>query len=367
MTNSPSSFGPSRSLARDPSSFSDYHVVVVGKTGGTNVGASLYRAAEQRGYEASIVDMGRAYDGPWWQRAFCWHVLGHRPPRLNTFSRNLVDHVREVQPDVLLTTGLAPITGVALAAVKNAGIRCVNFSTDDPWNPNHRARRFFEALPHYDVVFTPRHANEDQFRRAGCRTEYLPFGYDPELFYPVGLSDEERRRLQTDALFVGGADDERVELLTPLIESDVELTLYGDYWEDYDETAPYTRGHGSPGTLRKATRAARVNLCLVRRANRDGHVMRSLEIPAIGACMVVEDTAEHRALFGSPDEAVRYFDSSTDLVDTVRDLLDCPEERTRLAQSVHKEIVEIGHHTYADRLDTMIAATLGADQARRAA
>ena len=53
--------------------------------------------------------------------------------------------------------------------------------------------------------------------------------------------------------------------------------------------------------------AAKVNLCLVRRAKRDGHVMRSFEIAAVGGCMLAQDTDEHREIFGPEGEAVRLF------------------------------------------------------------
>jgi spore maturation protein CgeB len=82
--------------------------------------------------------------------------------------------------------------------------------------------------------------------------------------------------------------------------------------------------------------------------------MRSLEIPAVGACMLVEDTEEHRDLFGDDGQTVRYFDSSSAMVDIARRLLGDPPERARLAEAVHRRITS-GGHTYRDRLVTMLA------------
>ena len=60
-------------------------------------------------------------------------------------------------------------------------------------------------------------------------------------------------------------------------------------------------------TIRAASASAKVCLCLVRRANRDGHTMRSFEAAAIGGCILAEDTADHREIFGPEDYAARYF------------------------------------------------------------
>lgn len=318
------------------------------------MGASLLRAGREEGHEVQMMDMCQAFGGPWLQRVVSWHLLGHRPPRLRTFSERVVDRVKSLRPDAVIATGTAPITASGLQAIGALDVPLLNYATDDPWNPNHKASWFLKALPHYDVVFTPRRANEEDFRALGCRTVYLPFGYDQSLFSPVSLSDEERRALRADVLFVGGADDDRVDLLAPLAESELNFATYGDYWEEYDTTAQCARGHGSPETICRATWAADIALCLVRRANRDGHVMRSLEIPAIGACMLVEDTPEHRMLFGSDGETVRYFDSSETLVHRARRLLQNPKERCRLRKAVRQRVVEEGNHTYRDRLRTML-------------
>jgi spore maturation protein CgeB len=96
-----------------------------------------------------------------------------------------------------------------------------------------------------------------------------------------------------------------------------------------------------------------VSLILVRRANRDGSAMRSFEIPACGACCVVEDTEEHREMFGPYGEAVLYFRTSAELVSRVSEAFSDPELRQRLRRNVHKAITA-RPNTYADRLKTIM-------------
>jgi spore maturation protein CgeB len=234
------------------------------------------------------------------------------------------------------------------------GVYRLNYLTDDPWNPAFRARWFLEALPLYDKVFSPRRANIAELVKLGCQAvEYMPFAFDHQLCYPQPADAKELSHLSADILFVGGADRDRIPVIAALAAAGFSIALYGDYWERFPETRPYFRGYGSPETLRKATDAARVALCLVRRANRDGHVMRSFEIPAICACMLVEDTEEHREIFGLDGETVVYFRCIPDMIEKARWLLDRPAERQMLAAAAHSRIVN-GCHTYRDRLAAML-------------
>jgi spore maturation protein CgeB len=75
----------------------------------------------------------------------------------------------------------------------------------------------------------------------------------------------------------------------------------------------------------------------------------------MGGCMLVEDTAEHRTIFGENDDAVVYFRSVSEGVSGARALVADPARRNRLATKAHA-LVASGHHTYTDRLRTMVAA-----------
>jgi spore maturation protein CgeB len=83
--------------------------------------------------------------------------------------------------------------------------------------------------------------------------------------------------------------------------------------------------------------------------------MRSLEIGAIGGCMLAEDTGEHHELFGPEGEAVRYFQSPAEAAAKARALISDASERRRLAATLLQRIAR-GGHTYGDRLASMIAA-----------
>ena len=219
-----------------------------------------------------------------------------------------------------------------------------------------RSNWHLRALPFYDLVFSPRRSNLDDFQRLGCpKVHYLPFGYDETLFAsPVQSGDTPAH----DVLFVGGADADRAAFMTEFMRHGPPVAVAGGYWERYPAFRAYALGTKPPEVIRALTAAAKVNLCLVRRANRDGHVMRSFEIAAAGGCMLAQDTDEHREIFGPEGEAVVYFRDAKEAAQRARALLCDSSERKRLAAGLHRRIVG-GAHTYAHRLATMLGIASG--------
>jgi hypothetical protein len=154
-------------------------------------------------------------------------------------------------------------------------------------------------------------------------------------------------------LFVGGADADRLPYTRALTEGGLSLDLYGSLWDRYPEFRPLCRGHADLALQRRLTPAAKMVLCLVRRANRDGHSMRSFEVPAMAGCMLLEDTPEHREIFGPDGECVTYFGSVAEMVSRARWLSEHPAERARLARAAHARVTG-GANTYANRLLEML-------------
>jgi spore maturation protein CgeB len=291
-------------------------------------------------------------------RSIWWHLGGHRPLRLKPFSAEVIRRCDQDKPSMVLTTGLAPLSTTALIQLRQRRITTACYLTDDPWNPQHRAPWFMSALRQYDHVFTPRRANFSELQALGHpRIYYLPFAYAPDIHHPPEpLSDSEAAPWKSDVLFIGGADQERASLMRDLDSAGLNLSLWGGYWNQMAGLQSRAKGHAGPSEFRKLVAHAGVNVCLVRRANRDGHSMRSFEIPAVGGCMVVEDTPEHREIFGPEDRTVRYFTTTKELVDKCRALIRSEEQQRRLAEAVGQHI-RTGKNTYGDRLASLLIST----------
>jgi hypothetical protein len=333
----------------------DHTLVLIGNPGVTHVGTHLQHAARNLGFRVIFVDTREAFVGPVWVQKMNWWLRGHRPPRLRQFSTRLVRLCQEVRPTWLVATGLAPLAAPALEEIGQLQITRLNYLTDDPWNPVHRAPWFMKALPLYDHLFSPRRANLPDLKAIGCqRVSYLPFAYAPEIHFPdPQLLEEKEEGEPADVVFAGGADRDRVPILAALLQAGFRVELYGGYWERFPATRVNAYGEADPQTLRRAIGRAKVALCLVRRANRDGHAMRTFEVPAIGACILAEDTLEHREIFGEEGGAAVYFQTIPEMMTKLQWLLRHDDERRRLARAAHSLIVK-GRNTYADRLREML-------------
>jgi spore maturation protein CgeB len=329
-------------------------LLLVGKFSPGHVGASLLSAARQRGIETLTCDSNDAFAAPRWLVRVNWHLLKRRPARLKRFSRSLVELCRQTSPDVMIATGSAPIDARALRKIGELGVHRVNYSTDDPWSSVHRSPWLHAALEQYDAVFSPRRSNLEQLRALGGPVvHYLPFAYDPALHFTNEAESIENGDGACDVLFVGGADRDRLSIVGELVGAGFNVALYGGYWDRYPLTRAAARGLATPEAIRQATHAASVSLCLVRRSNRDGHVMRSFEMAALGACMLVEDTDEHREVFGEDGDAVLYFRDVEEMIARLRWLLTHPVERVRLRNAVTARVAT-ANNTYASRLSRML-------------
>jgi spore maturation protein CgeB len=320
------------------------------------MGSYLAAAAKQMSLDYEIIDAVRAQARSRIVKSLYWRLRGRRPARLGRFSREIPDRCIATQRNLVLTTGNAPLDRLQIERLRELGIKVINYSCDDPWNPTQRADWFLSALPAYDAVFSPRHANLDDFRRCGVRAiHYLPFAYDPETHRP--WPKELAAGAPSDVLFVGGCDSDRLPLISALIDADMDVALFGGYWDQHPKTRSYCRGIASQDAIRAASAEAKICLCLVRRANRDGNTMRSFEAAAIGGCILAEATADHRELFGPNDHAVRYFSTNVEMVQQAKLLLADGAARHRLSVQL-RERFSGGRHTYAARLASMLKLTM---------
>lgn len=328
-------------------------LLIVGSPQNYHLGFMLLAGAKSIGLEVQLSDPTVAYQSSFLLKQFNWRLRSHRPTYLNRYSFELLKECEIYQPDVVLVTGIRPPNSSVVKAIKANGVVCLNYLTDDPWNKNHNTHWFFEALPHYTCILTPRQSNIDDLKTLGCAIRYMPFAYVPHLHYPDKPAVDKQNHFECDLLFYGGADADRVPYIEALLDSGFKVHLYGGYWSKQAKTRSAAKGIADIQTLRWSVSEAKITLCFVRRANRDGHSMRTFEAAAMGACMLVEDTGEHREIFGDEGMNVFYFDTQSSLIEKSQYLLAHPELRQKLATNVYKHITKTSN-TYSDRLTQIL-------------
>ena len=346
----------------DNSQGRNLRLLIIGNRSGSNVGGSFARACDEIGVSFSQIESEGAMRGPALPRRLLWHFWDHKPIRLEEFSAEVVEFCRTRRPSVILSTGIAPLTAEALGRIKKLGCYCTNYLTDDPWNPSHRSRWILRALPVYDHVFTTRRVNISDLRALGVRrVSYLPFAWDPTLCPEREYSENDLQDYSADIVFAGGGDLDRVPYFAALARAGFRVALYGSYWDRFAGTRRLARGQLEVSDLPKAIAGARIALCLVRRANRDGHCMRTFEVPAAGGCMLTEDTEEHREILGREGECVLYFRTMDEMIAKAKWLLQNNTERARLAFALRAHI-RTSSNTYANRMTQILEAVAKVDR-----
>jgi hypothetical protein len=73
----------------------------------------------------------------------------------------------------------------------------------------------------------------------------------------------------------------------------------------------------------------------------------------MGACVLAEDTQEHRALYGGEGQNVLYFGDVPELILKTRLLIGDPGLRSDLRRRCH-HLITSGAHRYVDRVSVLL-------------
>lgn len=321
---------------------------------------ALRELTEERGYQWRFFDEAQ-YELPGSNIGARLMRRIVRPVTEVALNFGLLTEARRFRPDVLLVVKGRYYWPRILECIKReTGAVLINYATDDPWNPRASSRHLLKAIPVYDIYASPRRAVLGDVQEAGCpRVAYVRFGYKPSVHYPeVPATPGEEARFSCDVGFVGGADPDRLSFFEALLQGlrkrlpGVSLGLYGGYWDSHPVLRRCARGFAVGRDYRLAISGAKVVVNLVRRANRDGHVMRTFEVPACGGFMLAERTDEHEEIFPAGC-GVDFFGSVEELVDKIAFYLPKDDERRRMAQRA-REAVIFGGHTYKNRLEEIL-------------
>jgi len=290
-------------------------------------------------------------------------ILRYRRHPVSTVALNheLMQEAAAFRPHLLLVLMGFPIEPGVLAAIRSeTGAIAVNYATDDPFNPRTGTPELLRSIPEYDLYATTKRAVMPDLKRAGVRdVRYVRFGYKSSVhFSDPPVAESEWKRFAADVAFAGEADADRLPFFRSLIGAipDLNLALYGGLWNRDRQLRRFFRGPVRGRDFRMALGGAKIVVNLVRRENRDDHVMRTFEGPACAAFMLHERTESHLEVFREGKEAA-FFESSDELIDKVRYYLTHEHERERIRQAGHARTLG-GGNSYGDRLEEILRTAL---------
>jgi hypothetical protein len=261
-------------------------------------------------------------------------------------------------PDILWIDKGLTLDAETLRAVRAHCPSCiiVGYSPDDMMSPGNQSRRFIAGLPEYDIYFTTKSYGVKELEKLGARrAHFISNAYDPSTHRPVVLSEQQRVELGEVVGFVGQWEAQRSASICQLAGAGVPVRVWGDDWSKCRYRSRFLRLESRPlwgNDYALALCAFDINLCFLRKSNRDLQTTRSLEIPACGGFMLAERTDEHRALFEEGKEA-EFFSSDAELVDKALYYIAHPAERRAIAEAGRQRCLCSGYSNQDRMLQMM--------------
>ncbi|MEQ8327955.1 MAG: glycosyltransferase [Parvibaculum sp.] len=270
-----------------------------------------------------------------WRKLGLAERIGTHATNIRMLNRAILDRAGTF--DILFVVKGNFVTADTLRRLKARGDapRIIGWSCDDVYLPHNSSVVLREAAPSYDIFYTAKSLNisQGELAKMGFRdARFLHQGFDCEMHRPLPDPDSRFAGLIT---FVGFGEEDRFNKMNYLARNGIEVHVWGNGWTRAMRARADQRLHIHARPLfgddyADALSNSAINLCFLRKLNRDLHTSRSFEIPACGGFMVAERTDEHRAYFEEDAEAV-YFDDTRELLDKVQYYLRHPEQRVSIA------------------------------------
>lgn len=240
----------------------------------------------------------------------------------------------------------------------NVAARLVSYSPDDMMGKHNQSPRYLACVPFYDILVTTKSYNVSELQSLGARrVMFVDNAYDPATHRPLELSAEDAARYGAEISFVGFYEEDRARHLLHLAHAGLSVTVWGPGWTRFHESHPNLLIKKRPAyglEYTKVLNATKINLCFLRKLNRDLQTTRSVEIPACGAFMLAERTEEHQRLFTEGVE-VEYFEGVEELEQQCRRYLADDSARKAIARRARERCLADGYSNSA-RLNGVLAA-----------
>lgn len=259
------------------------------------------------------------------------------PLDIDGLNKRILFKIKSFKPDIVFIVKGNVIKPNTLKKIKqNSNIKLISWSLDDMYAKHNRSYYYTKGLNYYDKVFTSKSYNIEELKKLGAKkVEFLYQAYSKKYHKPCKNCKE--IPYKTEVLFIGFAEKERFEYLNYLAQNNIKIDIYGSGWnkkefQNHHKNLNITSKDLIGADYSNTISCSKITLCFLRKANRDLHTSRSIEIPACGGFMVAERTDEHKALFQEDKEAV-YFNSKEELFEKVRYYLGHKEERQKIAKA----------------------------------
>ncbi len=265
-------------------------------------------------------------------------------PHVRRMNSGLIKAAKEQDSNLIFLEKGLLIYPETIEALRRLPARplLVHYSPDDQMNSNNVSRHYRATMELFDVHITTKPFNLVELKELGAKRVILQrVGFDPGLHRILPDSAEGRRDFGASVSFAGAYEDARGKSIQSLERGEFDVRVWGPGWRRSGivNTSNITiEGRGVWGEDYVAViNFSKINICFLRKVNRDVSTSRSVEIPASGGFMLGERTEEHLSMFEEGVEA-QFFESDDELFEKIRYYLAHDDERQRIAVAGHKRV-----------------------------
>jgi hypothetical protein len=234
---------------------------------------------------------------------------------------------------------------IELAKKKIPKLKIISYSPDDMLNPGNQSPQYLESLSIYNLNVTTKTYNVEELIELGAKNViFLNNSYSPFVHKPWGQEKIGDPLLKDHLVgFIGTYEQQRASSLNFLASNGVSITVHGAGWRELMNSNISIFHQNLLGEdYAKAISSTAVNLCFLRKVNRDLQTTRSVEIPACGGFMLAERTSEHLQLFREGIEA-EFFEGDEELVSKVKFYMCNDNERLKIARAGFQRCINSGY------------------------
>lgn len=241
-----------------------------------------------------------------------WHFLIGQ--NIERYNEDLLKLSEDFKPDILYVDQAFYLKEKTLNSLKIRNIKIIHDTSEYLGYKQYRYRHFFKSIHLYDYHIITNDLNIEILNSYGAkkiiRTE---FGFIPTLHTSPNLSEEDKKKLSNDILFIGHWEPYYEKVLKSIVDSGLKVEIYGPNW---NKSKHFNKENIYPiygKAYIKKIACSKICIGILSKWNKNTCQGRTFEIPAIGSFLITERTTEHQKYFKESTE-IEYYSSSQELI-----------------------------------------------------
>ena len=223
------------------------------------------------------------------------------------------------------------------------GVNVVGLFEDDICLRHNTSIYLNSSLKYFDYIFTTKEKNigAEFSERYFVGKDFLIEPTFCNLIYKFDPDAIKRKKTyRYDISFIGTYERERADYIEYLARHGYKVYIWGNGWKATRHSNIAINEAAYDENYISIAMDSKINLCFLRKKNRDTITSRSIEIPAAGGFMLAQDTERHRNLLG--EKVCGFFDSKKSLLKQVDCFLKNEDLRRSVAENGYRHIHSSG-------------------------